>query len=467
MRLALALVTLVLYALPALAPAATVGGKTRSRQGTTFGTMKYQAGPGVANRVVVTPIGFFDRFRITESAERLRARGECEQDGRHSAICPWSESDNALIVLARDKDDRVNARGRVDVLVRGGNGDDVLRGNGDELFGDRGDDVLRGGRGWDRLHAGPGRDHVDGGRAPRFLADTFYDDETDRQAARDTYVAGAGNRAELDYSKRRRDLRIDLHDRRIGPEGDRIKGVKGLIGGRGDDHFIGTGGPNRLQGGPGEDELHGRLGPDHLSGGKGNDSMFGEDGDDWLTEGPYWDSTANGRDRYRGGKGQDEIDALDSLDRDEIQADNVKCDPDDVPVESDAKDRLRGCARVAGWDIAELEFRVRPKLTDAGAAFRFTCGSTESEQEVEGGRIEFRCRGRIELRSAGGQGYGAQEFVFPAEVSRSQEKHTVTVPLTAAGRAAIERGDVITIEFIPLSSNGYDIPPAGSRARLG
>jgi hypothetical protein len=465
MRLVLALVTLVLYALPALAPAATVGGKTRSREGTDFGTMKFRAGKGVANHVVVKPVEPFSTFRITERSERLRARGECRQDGRHSAICPWTESDEALIVIAGGKGDRVNARGKVDVLVRGGNGNDVLLGNGDELFGDRGDDILRGGNGWDRLHGGSGRDRVDGRGGSRFLADVFYDDETDRQASRDVYIARPNNRAELDYSKRNRDLRIDLHESRIAPEGDRIEGVKGLIGGSGDDVFIGTGGRNRLQGGGGNDRLFGRLGPDHLSGGKGDDRMFGEDGADWLTEGPYWDSTANGHDRFVGGKGQDELVSLDGLEREDFQADDVRCDSRDQAVESDPKDRLRGCRRVKGWDIALLDMRVKPDLTAEGARFTFRCDSTESEQ-VSSSEIIFRCHGRIAVRSRSGEDYGSQEFSFETD-SGGNDEHSVTVPLTAGGRRAIRRGEVVTVDAQPLSTSGYNIPPAGYRAPIG
>ena len=333
MRLALALAVLVLCAVPAVAPAATVGGKVRyDEDSVREGTMHFKAGPGVANRIVVREVGAYEGFRVTDLAERVVARGDCDQDGRHSAVCPWTESDHVLEARLGGRGDRVLVKGNIDVLVRGGDGDDVLRGNGEELFGDRGDDILRGGRGWDRLHAGPGRDHVDGRGASRYLEDYYFDDETDQQAARDTYVANESNRAQLDYSKRTRDLRIDLHDSVIAPEGDRIDGVKSLKGGSGDDVFIGTGGRNRLQGGPGDDRLFGRPGGDHLSGGSGNDDMIGADGPDWLTEGPYWDSTAGGRDSFRGGDGQDDMVSLDSLEDDETAGDEVFCDADDLPV---------------------------------------------------------------------------------------------------------------------------------------
>ena len=466
MRL-VAITTLALCALPATAPAATISGKTYDDgDGTTLGTMKFRASPGVANRIVVEAVAGLHSFRVTDRAERVRASGDCDQDGRHSAICPWTESDHALEMRLGGRGDRVLTKGsNLDVLVRGGNGDDVLRGSGDELFGDRGDDVLRGGRGWDRLHAGPGRDHVDG-RGAGSLDDIYYDDETDGQAARDTYLALPSNRAELHYSKRTRDLRIDLHDQRIAPERDLIDGVKSLMGGSGDDVFIGTGGRNRLQGGPGDDRLFGRLGPDHLSGGQGNDRMFGEDGDDWLTEGVYWDSSAGGRDRYVGGAGRDDMVSLDSLADDEVEADEVSCDAEDQAVESDPQDRLHDCLRVRGWDVSSLDMATTPQLTTEGAAFHVLCGPTESEQ-VSSSEIVFRCHGRLIIRSAAGEEYGSREFSFDVEFFPMQTEQTVTVPLTDAGRAAIQRGDLVIVEAEALSSNGFDIPSAGYRAPIG
>ena len=37
----------------------------------------------------------------------------------------------------------------------------------------------------------------------------------------------------------------------------------------------------------------------------------------------------------------------------------------------------------------------------------------------------------------------------------------------SAGRAAIERGDVVMVEARPLSSNGYKLPAAGYSAPIG
>jgi hypothetical protein len=463
MRLALAfLVGCAL--LPGVASAATVGGRTNSNSGATFGTMHYRAGHGVANRVTVESITPYGEFRITDRAERLRARGECKQAGRHSAICPWSESGYAVVIVVGNRSDRVAIAGRVSALVRGGDGDDLLSGNGVELVGGRGDDSLRGGRDWDRLHGGPGRDRVDGGGGSQYLADRFFDDETDAQAARDVFVGGRNARAEIVYSKRARALRIDLHDARIAPEGDLIRDVKSVTGGSGADVLIGTGGTNALAGGPGNDRLDGRGGDDRIDGDGGDDVMAGGGGDDRIGESVYADPTARRGDRFVGGGGADEISSLDTLRADGRQPDDVRCDSRDRPVTSDPADRLRGCAQVSGWDIAELELRVQPKLTEDGAAFRLRCAPTESEQVDESTFIQ-RCRGRLSVRSAGGDAYGSRDFTFVLEDSRSPEM-TVTVPLTAAGRAALEKGAVVDVEAEAFSSNGWSFQPAGYRASV-
>jgi hypothetical protein len=44
---------------------------------------------------------------------------------------------------------------------------------------------------------------------------------------------------------------------------------------------------------------------------------------------------------------------------------------------------------------------------------------------------------------------------------------TVTVPLSDAGRAAIEANEVIQVQANAFSSSGIRFPPTGYRARLG
>jgi hypothetical protein len=145
------------------AGAATVTGKLHEDEdGTDFGTMHFRAGPGVANRVTVKPDESNDSFFITERAERLRASGACDQVNGHTARCPITESDDAVEIILGGGADRVGVKracaGRyycsVNVVARGGAGGDVLTGGG-------------------KFYAGNA-----------VLADVFYDDETDAQAAR-------------------------------------------------------------------------------------------------------------------------------------------------------------------------------------------------------------------------------------------------------------------------------------------
>ena len=458
-RLAAAVV--LLFALtPSVASAATVGGKTRSRDGTPFGTMHYRSGPGVANRVAVLPVSDYGELMVVERAERLRARGECRQVDRHSAICPWSESDFAIEVVVGSRTDHVRVAGKVSARVRGGGGDDVLKGNGDELHGDRGRDLLLGGpAGFDRLHGGRGRDRMEGRGAERFLGDYFFDDETDAQAARDVVVAGKGPEATMDYSLRTRDLRLDLRRSRLAPEGDRVRGVTGLNGGSGDDVLIGNSRLSRLEGGEGDDRLYGRDGADVLDGGHGDDLLRGGDGNDRLSESVNLTTGSSGADRFVGGAGADTADTLDD------RRDDVRCDARDRPVESDPNDRLRRCVRIRGWDIGELELRVQPQLTADAAIFTLRCGITEMEQREDpttGSVFIKRCRGQLTVRGADGAPFGSQAFTFEMVGERTPYV-TVTVPLTPAGREAIRQGAVVQVEAEAFSANGWRLPTAGYR----
>lgn len=486
--LAVAAVTIIaLLGLATPAGAATITGKVHDDgDGTSLGTMHFRAGPGVANRVTVKPDESNDSFLIRERAERLRASGACDQVSRHAAVCPITESDDAVEIVLGGRADRVEVQracgGRyycsVDVAARGGAGDDVLTGGG-KFYGGRGHDVLRGalrGKSWDRFHGGPGGDLMigHGPAGNEALADVFYDDETDTQAARDVIRGGKDARALLDYSMRERDLSIDLHDSELGPEGDRVSGVKGLIGGAGDDELIGTGGTNRFGGGPGDDDLDGRGGGDVLGGGAGDDTVLGGNGDDRLEEIYFQDERSSGgpsgTDRFVGGPGSDEMHSRDTDEADgEISPDDVQCDADDQPVESDPADLLRDCARMFGWDAGTSKFEMEtvPELTDEGAVFTLRCAITEIDQSSQ--PSVRRCRGELVLSDATGAEIGRQSFEFEEEgdILAPWPWVTVTVPVSDAGRAAIEANEVIGVRVNAFSSNGFGFPPAGYRARLG
>jgi hypothetical protein len=476
----------VVLAMATASPASggTFAGKLRHDQGAPQGVMTYRASPGVANRVTVGPYVEGDSVSsivVRDRSEPVRARGDCIRVDRHSATCPWTESSPPVVVLTGDRADRVEIRqacrkGRFACdhfagRVRGGRGDDVLTGGG-ELYGGRGDDLLRGtgaGDGWDRIHGGPGRDRMEGrGRNSPLWPDLFYDDETDAQAARDVVVAGRKARAWIDYSLRKRSMRIDLHGDRIGPERDLVSDVKSVTSGAGNDVLIGTGGPNDLHGGPGADRLYGRLGDDRLAGARGDDAMYGGDGDDVLTEVHF--GRADGEDTFVGGAGVDELHSLDALRRAATAADEVRCDGFDKPVESDPLDRLYECTEIVGWSITALQLRVRPEVGPDGATYTLRCGGpTEIEQRTDPetgySTPVFRCRGRLTLRGPNGDELGTQTFALDGDVFGTPWV-TVTVPLTDAGRDAILTGQVIQLDAEAQSANGWSFPPAGYRTVL-
>lgn len=127
--------------------------------------------------------------------------------------------------------------------IRGGPGDDILRGFGgvDTVAGRAGDDCLTG------------------------------DGETD------TVRGGSGN------------------DLGLGGANDDL-----MTGGTGDDAFYGNGGNDRIRMGSGDDIAVGGAGDDNLTGGKGNDTLRGSGGDDRMFGGA-------GDDDLRGGSGDDVI----------------------------------------------------------------------------------------------------------------------------------------------------------------
>jgi hypothetical protein len=464
MRLALALLVTISCVSPGVASAASVGGRLRSNPDEgdiVHGKMHYRARHGIANRLTITRVVAYDRFRVTEQAERLRAYGDCEQVDRHTAICPWTESEAPIEVRVGGRADRVTVKGVDGARVFGGSGNDVLVGNRDELFGERGSDLLRGGpAGGDALHGGPGRDRMEGrGRNLHRPGvsydddppDEFYDDETDAQAARDVIIAGRNGGAGLDYSMRRRPLRIDLRRRVSGPERDIISGVSGVTGGAGSDVLIGNGRPGLLSGGAGDDRLYGLGGDDLLTGDQGNDVLRGGKGDDHLWE-SYDVDSGGGSDRFVGGPGADTADALDQ------EPDEVRCDSRDGPVVSDPADRLRACSVLEGWDQV-LWLDVQPQITDDRATFTLSCGTTESAEPGSG--FLGRCHGRLSLKSLAGDDLGSTIFQFGS--NEDGTLFNVTVPLTAAGQKSLRDGAVIEVEAQAISADGWHFPIAGYR----
>jgi Ca2+-binding RTX toxin-like protein len=66
--------------------------------------------------------------------------------------------------------------------------------------------------------------------------------------------------------------------------------AKKLVGGPGNNNYMGSNDTDYIYGGGGADDIGGKNGPDHLFGDKGNDRLHGGRGHDWVEGGPGSDT---------------------------------------------------------------------------------------------------------------------------------------------------------------------------------
>ena len=424
-----------LLVLPSAAAAATADADVRVRGGVPVGPVTFQSEPGETNRVTISEApGGGVLFR--DAANPVRARGDCEQVDRNAARCPFSE-DFAKARLG-DGDDRATVSYDL-AEVFGGPGGDTLTGGRprNELDGGPGGDTIRGGRGDDELTGGPGRDRLFGEGGD----DTLIDGETDAQAARDVIDGGrsvdsAGNDKgdALDYTRRRRGLRVDLERGRTNTE-DRFSGIESVLGGRGNDRLSGDRDENWLEGRGGDDVIDGRGGGDIPQGGEGEDRVEGGDGDDTV-----WGD--EGRDALSGGRGDDFVISLEE--QGPASADELECGTGDDDARSDARDTLtRACERVVAFSNG-LSVRTLPRIAGDTARFRLTCF---------GGSVDG-CHGTLTLQSTVGEAFGSVHF----DVGNDVENAPVTVPLTAAAVEALAGGTVVRVDLLPDAPSDLEEP---------
>lgn len=142
-------------------------------------------------------------------------------------------------------------------VLRGLDGNDSLRGEGgnDTLDGGNGDDQLTGGMGDDLLRGGAGADELNGGGGP-------------------VTIEGSDT---ADYSEKTEDVSVTLNSNIVvdvfvgGVAEDTMRNIENVIGGSGNDIFVGDYLGNVLNGGAGNDRLDGGGGADTLVGGAGDD----------------------------------------------------------------------------------------------------------------------------------------------------------------------------------------------------
>ena len=284
------------------APAATVqisGGKVR-----------YRAAAGQVNELKASRAGQLFQF---EDVVPITASAPCQSVSAMVARCMFPTNRPQEVVVEidlGDGDDTATKTSDNNVIIRGGDGNDMITGGPtftDEyletwnyLFGGAGDDALTGGTGRDELDGGVGAD--------RFLGGGSFEDV-------------------VTYARRTAPVVADLdgsggNDGEAG-EGDTIlPDIDRLIGGAADDTLRGDtenddlyGGPGNdtLDGGGGWDYLYGGPGADTLTGGQGDDRLMGEEGDDTSDGGPGNDKIelpntgTDGNDVAKGGAGDDVV----------------------------------------------------------------------------------------------------------------------------------------------------------------
>jgi Ca2+-binding RTX toxin-like protein len=207
------------------------------------GRVTVRAGPGETNDLVLEQVG--DDLRVVDAGVPPVPGTGCAPvpDVHAAVVCPAAGA-RVLDVDAGDLDDRVDLRATLPGVVAGGEGGDTLGGGGgdDVLLGGPGDDVVGGARGADVLDGGPGADTV------------RYDDGL-HDAGVAVSLSGGDNDGAF-------------------TEGDDVRGVEVVIGGRGPDAVRGTDGPERFEGGPGDDTAELLGGDDTFAGGEGDDSCL-------------------------------------------------------------------------------------------------------------------------------------------------------------------------------------------------
>ena len=159
----------------------------------------------------------------------------------------YESSDDILI--GGDKADTVYAGGGWD-WVDGGSGDDLLSGGGhdDVLLGGAGDDILYGEGGSDHLEGGAGADQIYGG----------FENQT--------AFTGWGDTAGYTGSSRGVSVSLATGQGSGGDaQGDRLHGIRNLVGSAHADTLTGDNENNVLEGGAGADRLSGGAGTDIAS----------------------------------------------------------------------------------------------------------------------------------------------------------------------------------------------------------
>jgi hypothetical protein len=378
----------------------------------------YEAAPGEANAVSAKfewgpEGGGGEMWTLNDTGATIIAVAPCRAVDADTAICPTPDDADLAEIDLGDLNDRLRSttsaeRGGGTLRANGGPGDDELvGGSGFNLFnGGEGNDslvagsdsanALDGGPGDDRIVGGPGDDlALDGGGGRdeifgRGGADVMTDGDRDGavgDAAPGPDLLDGGPHGccgvdQVSYRSRTFAVSVDLGDQLSG-EGDVLRGIEAIEGGRGDDQLFGDDRGNALIGRAGRDRLVGRGGKDRLVPGKGGGPIACGDGSDVVEP-----STSD----------------------DQLDAD---------------------CEHVD----AALIYHVAAYPSEAGPnELKFRAACPEAGDDVEA--LLVRCSGEVQIRESSGRGRLLARGGFPPG---RWEDRAVSLRLTPLGRRLTSR----------------------------
>jgi hypothetical protein len=393
MRSPTRLAMLTLTTLAALAPAAPAAAGVVEFETPAHVPMEvvFTDETGEANSVTVTQSA--DEIVVRDSSAPVSVRSGCTQRGPNEAVCPIALS--VRLELGEGDDSTLLSSVRGYATIRGGPGDDLIRGTGVA----------------DNLYGGGGQDRIFGFGGDDRISDQDVSAPEPRGTAPDTLVGGAGN-DRVDYTDRSRNQPVSIDLARQLGAGDTIREIERVRTGPADDTIAGDGAVNTFDGGGGRDTLIGRGGADDLTI-RGAGVVRGGRGDDWI-----WVRARGARSRISCGAGHDHAASFtsDLLGRD--------CEHANAGAATIGLERLRGTRRAL--------------RRHGGLRFQVDC--------VAGGR----CAGRLRLLRPDGTVASRARYSVSG-----RGKSYALFPLRAADRRRVARGRTFTFAGPRPASPGF------------
>ena len=397
---------LILLALPLLVPAgASAATVSRSSEFFSSGddvlvhTVTVEAAAGDVNDVTLTAGPAF--VEVRDAGVAPVAGSGCAAAGPSTVRCSLPGSADLVrveaLVRLGDGNDRAliglgSATGGLVATVEGGDGSDAIDSPG-IIEGGAGNDTITGTAAGEGMSGGPGDDVLRGlGGRDQLVGDTEPQDGGGGAPEGNDVIDGGDGRDLVFYGARSAPVTIDLPAGVAGGPGesDALVSIEDAVGGQAADTITGTEGPNQLDGLRGADVIRAAGGNDRVIGGSDVDAGAGDD----RLVAPRGDFVC--------GSGRDRV--------------------------ADARRPL-----ATDCELAQLDTRLtagpRPQLRGGAVrvALRSTCGCRYR------GPLTVKHSGKVLARGR-------------ASVPR-RGRATAVLPLTAAGRAALDEPTVVRITF--------------------